>query len=119
MRNLLCRAATLGDGWLPWQTTLREMKSAVAYIYEQPAMQVRSRPFEIFTLLAEIPEDDRLNFLRRGAIRRTKKRLSTWWAGCRKPALRAWSPPAQDGFYEECLDWVRWFSHEIIPLHWT
>ncbi|MBK7252299.1 MAG: hypothetical protein IPI06_15960 [Gammaproteobacteria bacterium] len=38
------------------------MKSAVAYIYEQPKMQVLQRPFEIFTLMAEIPRTISLSF---------------------------------------------------------
>ncbi|MBK7250991.1 MAG: TIGR03619 family F420-dependent LLM class oxidoreductase [Gammaproteobacteria bacterium] len=118
-KPVLRRAATLGDGWLPWQTTLREMKSAVAYIYEQPAMQVRSRPFEIFTLLAEIPEDDRLNFDKMRYPRYKEETVDLVGrlqeAGATGMVVHL---PKTDS-YEECLDWVRWFSHEIIPLYRT
>lgn len=118
-KPVLRRAATLGDGWLPWQTTLSEMKSSVAYIYEQPAMQARSRPFEIFTLLAEIPEDDRLNFDKMRYPRYKEETVELVGrlqeAGATGMVVHL---PKTDS-YEECLDWVRWFSHEIIPLYRT
>lgn len=115
----LRRAAAFGDGWLPWQTTLREMKGAIAYIHEQPEMRTRSRPFEVFTLLAEIPEDDRLNFDRmryprhRDDIVDLVGRLGE--AGATGMVVHL---PRTDS-YEECLDWVTWFSREIIPLYRT
>ncbi|MDY0067244.1 MAG: TIGR03619 family F420-dependent LLM class oxidoreductase [Steroidobacteraceae bacterium] len=115
----LRRAARFGDGWLPWQTTLREMKDAIAYIYDQPEMQRRTRPFEVFTLLAEVPEDDRLNFDKMRYPRRKDETVEL--IGLLKDAGATGMVvhlPKTDS-YEECLDWVRWFSREIIPLYRT
>lgn len=114
-KPVLRRAAALGDGWLPWLTTRSEMKDALAYIHDQPEMQGRSRPFEVFTLLAEIAEDDRLNFDRmrypkeRDEIIDLVSRLHE--AGATGVVVHL----PRTGSYEECLDWVRWFSGEIIP----
>lgn len=118
-KPVLRRAAMLGDGWLPWQTTRREMKDAIAYIHDQPAMQARSRPFEVYTLLVEIPEDDRLDFDRTRCPRHKDETVELIGllreAGATGMIVHL---PRTDS-YEECLDWVRWFSQEIIPLYRT
>lgn len=115
----LRRAARFGDGWLPWQTTRREMKDAIAYIYDQPEVQNRTRPFEVFTLLAEIPEEDRLNFDKMRYPRHKDETVEMIGqlkdAGATGMVVHL---PKTDS-YEECLDWVRWFSQEIIPLYRT
>lgn len=118
-KPVLRRAAALGDGWLPWLTTRREMKDALAYIHEQPEMEKRDRPFEVFTLLAEIPEDDRLNFDRMRYPRHREETIEL--IGLLKEAgatgVVVHLPKTES--YEECLEWVRWFSNEIIPLYRT
>jgi len=115
----LRRAARFGDGWLPWQTTRREMKDAIAYLYDQPEVQKRTKPFEVFTLLAEVPEDDRLNFDKMRYPRHKDEIVEL--IGLLKEAGATGMIvhlPKSDS-YEECLDWVRWFSQEIIPLYRT
>ncbi len=115
----LRRAATLGDGWLPWQTTRREMKGAIAYIHDQPAMQVRSRPFEIYTLLADIPEDDRLDFDRTHCPQHKGEIVDLIGVLREAGATGMIVHLPRTNSYEEGLDWVRWFSQEIIPLYRT
>lgn len=115
-RSVQRRAARLGDGWIPWLTTRNELPGCLAYIQEQRAKHDRSGPFEVLLLLADFPPEDRLN-LSRFRIPRTRDEVvelleATRAAGATGAVVHL--PPGTSGL-EECLDWVAWFAHEIIP----
>lgn len=115
-KPVLRRAAELGDGWLPWLTSRQEMKASIEYIYEQPAMQNRTRPFEVYSLLAEIPPaDDKFNFDLMHYPREKNEILDlvSLLKEAGATGMVVHLPKTES--YEECLDWVKWFSREIIP----
>lgn len=115
-RPALRRAASLGDGWLPWLTTRDEIPARLRFIREQPDFARRTRPFEVLALLADFPAEDRLN-LSRFRIPRARDEVLDL-AGAAKDAgatgLIVHLPSGTSGL-DECLEWVEWFSREIIP----
>jgi probable F420-dependent oxidoreductase len=109
------RAAELGDGWLPWLTTPEEVPGCLSYIREQPGFQERSGPFEVLMLLLDIPPDDRLDM---GRYRIPRQRDEVVALLDRIAAAGATGTmvhlPETSGL-EECLEWLEWFSQEIMP----
>jgi hypothetical protein len=98
------------------RVTPEELPDCLVYMREQPGMQNRSAPFEVLMLLADFPADDRLN-LRHFRIPRERddvmallERLQR--AGATGAIVHL--PPGTSGL-DECIDWVAWFSREIIP----
>jgi len=110
------RAANLGDGWLPWLTTPEELPDCLSYMREQPGMQNRSGSFEVLMLLADFPPDDRFNLDRfhiprqRDEVMALLERVKD--AGATGAIVHL--PPGTSGL-DECIEWVEWFSQEIIP----
>jgi hypothetical protein len=110
------RAARLGDGWIPWLTTPEELPACLSYIREQPGMRERAGPFEVLMLLADFPPEDRLN-LSRFRIPRERDEVEALLERVRKAGATGavvHLPPNTSGL-DECIDWVEWFSQEIIP----
>jgi probable F420-dependent oxidoreductase len=109
------RAAELGDGWIPWLTTPEELPDCLSYMKEQPGLRDRSRPFEVLMLLADFPPEDRLNLNRfripreRGEVMQLVERVQK--AGATGAMVHL--PETRN--LDECLEWVEWFSQEIIP----
>jgi probable F420-dependent oxidoreductase len=111
------RAANLGDGWIPWLTLPEELPDCLAYMREQPGMQNRSSPFEVFMLLADFPPEDRLN-LRRFRIPRERHEVMAGVERLKESGATGaivHLPPDTSGL-DECIEWVEWFSQEIIPV---
>lgn len=111
---VLRRAAKYGNGWLPWLTRHSELRGAIQYIYDQPAMQARNEPFDIYPLLVTIPEDDRLE-INRLEIPLEKQEIldmshSLEDAGATGVIVHL----PITGSFDQCLAWVEWFSEEII-----
>jgi len=110
------RAANLGDGWIPWLTTPEELPDCLSYMNEQPGMQSRSSPFEVLMLLVDFPAEDRFNLSRfripreRGEVMALVERVKK--AGATGAIVHL--PPGTSGL-DECIEWVEWFSREIIP----
>ena len=110
------RAANLGDGWLPWLTTPEELPDCLSYMNEQPGMQSRSSPFEVLMLLADFPPDDRFN-LSRFRIPRERDEVMALVERVKKAGATGaivHLPPGTSGL-DKCIEWVEWFSQEIIP----
>ncbi len=116
-RPVLRRAARLGDGWLPWQTPHHKLPEAIAYIYDQPAMQERRTPFEIFVLLVDMPADNVFDFTRFHIPRERAEILDMAHGleelGCTGLVVH---PPLTESF-EESLAWTEWFSDEVIGAY--
>jgi hypothetical protein len=52
------RAARLGDGWHPWTVSPTDLPACIEYIYGQPELQNKPRPFEIVMPMARLNVDD-------------------------------------------------------------
>lgn len=46
-RRAARRAAELGDGWIPFQVTLEEVRDRLEYVRSQPAFEQRRAPFDV------------------------------------------------------------------------
>jgi probable F420-dependent oxidoreductase len=111
------RAANLGDGWLPWLTIPEEVPDCLSYMKAQPGMQDRSRPFEVLLLLADFPPEDRVN-LSRFRIPRERDEVTELIERLRAAgATGAIVHLPLTSCLDECLEWVEWFSEEIIPTY--
>lgn len=114
-RPALRRAATLGDGWLPWLTTREELPAALAYIHEQPGMRERPRPFQVLGLLADFPAEDRLNSKSFRVPREGEDALNILGELREAGATGAIVHLPQTSSLEECLDWLEGFAERVIP----
>lgn len=116
-RPVMRRAAKLGDGWIPWLVTRDELPGCLTYIQEQRASQGRTQPFEVLMLLADFPPEDRLN-LSRFHIPRERDETVEMIGRLREAGATGaivHLPVGTSGL-DECLEWVEWFSQEIIPV---
>jgi len=115
-RPVLRRAAHLGDGWLPWLTPRRDLGACLTYIHEERAKQGRTGPFEVPMLLADMDEENRLDF-GRFRIPRTRDEilpLIERLEGDQATTAVLHLPVGTSGI-GECLDWAEWFARDIIP----
>ena len=62
------RAARIGDGWWPWNTSRADLPARMAYIHEQPGFAERTRPFDVIMPLFESKMDHRHNILQRARV---------------------------------------------------
>lgn len=66
-RRAVRRAVELGDGWVPFEVTLAEVRARLAYARSLPAFEARSAPFDVvvpasFDLTARAIDGERATF---------------------------------------------------------
>lgn len=113
------RAALLGDGWIPWLVTADDLPGCIDYMKSLPGFQDKHKAgrFEILVTTTAYQVDDRSH----------SEKTRTQIAGDRDTLLREVEalrkagatsvqvmPPRVETF-EQCLDWIEWYDHEIIP----
>jgi probable F420-dependent oxidoreductase len=111
------RAATLGDGWLPWLVRRRELRENVEAIKALPGFGDPGRPFEVVMPLAPLNVEDyshrELGKTKaprtRDAIIEEVKLLEE--AGATGTLV---APPRTSGV-EPFLEWMDWFASEVKP----
>jgi probable F420-dependent oxidoreductase len=117
-RAAIRRAATFGDGWVPWLITREQLPARLAYLREQPDFRDRPRPFEVVMPLATFQVEDYTHRavgatqmpLGRDAIVEEIGVLQS--AG--GTAVVVNPPPTRS--VEHCTEWLEWFAREIIPM---
>lgn len=113
------RAATLGDGWIPWLVTREQLPGCLAYIREQPGLRDHPRPFEVVMPLTAFQVEDythrelgETHFpAERDEIVEEVGRLRE--AGA---TMVLFNPPRSDS-PDRFIEWVDWFAREIIPVY--
>lgn len=111
------RAATLGDGWLPWLITREQLPACVAYMREQAGFHERPRPFEIVMPLSTLRIED-YSHREIGETHLLAGRdeiIDT--VGLLKEAgvtVTQVVPPRTSGV-GQLLDWIEWFARDVMP----
>jgi len=111
------RAARVGDGWIPWLVTAEDLPGCIEYMKSLPGFEEKAGRFEILVTTTAYQVDDRSH----------SEKTRTQIAGDRDTVLREVEalrkagatsvqvmPPRVETF-DECLDWIEWYDHEIIP----
>lgn len=111
------RAAQLGDGWIPWLVTAADLPECIEYMKSVPGFEEKADRFEILVTTTAYQVDD----VTHGETAHTDI------AGDRDTVLREVEalhkagatsvqvmPPRVETF-EQCLEWIEWYDHEIIP----
>lgn len=111
------RAASLGDGWIPWLVTPEKLPSCLDYLREQPGFRDNPRPFEVIMPLSSLAVEDyshkelgeTVRLSAKGEIVDYISKLQD--AGATAVVV---NPPRTDSV-AQFLDWIAWFSAEIMP----
>jgi hypothetical protein len=115
------RAATLGDGWLPWLVRRSELAEKVESIRALPGFGNHTRPFEVIMPLAPLNvEDYSHKELGKTKAPRTRDAIIEEVnllaeAGATGTLV---APPRTAGV-EPFLEWMDWFASEVQPAFKT
>jgi probable F420-dependent oxidoreductase len=117
-RPAMRRAASLGDGWVPWLITAQQLPACLSYIHEQPAFRERTRPFDVFMPLASQQAHDYVQRKVGEAYTPAGRDETVERIGVLKEAgatgILANLPCTST--VDEYLERLKWFAQEIIPL---
>lgn len=111
------RAANVGDGWLPWLISRRQLPDALAYIHEQPGFQERERPFDVVMPLATLNVEDYTHReLGKTKAPRTRDEVieEIGLLGEAGATVTLVAPPRTRG-PDQVIEWTEWFASEIMP----
>jgi probable F420-dependent oxidoreductase len=111
------RAASLGDGWLPWLVTRQQLPDRLAYIREQPGFSERQRPFEVVMPLAPLNVEDYTHReLGKTRVPRTRDEMIEEIGLLGEAGATATQvAPPRTRSADEFLDWIEWFAREVMP----
>ena len=111
------RAANVGDGWLPWLITRKQLPDALAYVKEQPGYSARTRPFDVVMPLATLNVED-YSHRELGKTRAPRQREDVieeiGKLGEAGATVTLVAPPKTRS-PEQAIEWTEWFAAEIMP----
>ena len=116
-RPAMRRAAKLGDGWLPWLITRKQLPDALSYVQEQPEFQKRERSFEVVMPLASLNVEDYTHReLGKTRAPRNKEDVieEIGRLGEAGTTVTLVAPPRSRS-PEQAVEWMEWFAQEIMP----
>lgn len=111
------RAATYGDGWIPYLIRREKMPACLEYIRSQPGFRDNPRAFDVIVPLATFHiEDYSHKELAKTEIPRGKEQtleeISLWKeAGVTGVLINMPKTKSAEAY----IDWVEWFAAEIMP----
>jgi len=112
------RAATLGDGWLPWLVTREQLPGCLAYIRSQAGFKARGGPFEVVMPLV-IPNVEDYSHRELGPTNQPGNREEIIeQVGLLKEAgvtVTQVAPP-RTASADQLTEWIDWFAREIIRV---
>ena len=116
-RLAMRRAASVGDGWLPWLVTREELSACLSYIREQPGFEQRRTRFEVVVPVSSPNVADYSHEIRGETRLLSGREELLEEIGLLKEAgaTAVQVPPPRTSSVEELLDWTEWFAAEIIP----
>lgn len=101
-RAALCRAASLGEGFIPWQLTVQELEGLLAVARERRQAAGRRDPFEVVVPFAVAPEV--------GA-----DRLLAEAARWRRAGATGFQVDVEAASWPAYLERLAWFGREVAP----
>ena len=108
------RAARVGDGWLPWLITRKQLPDALAYLRDQPGF---SEPFDVVMPLATLNVED-YTHRELGKTRAPRERDDVieeiGRLGEAGATVTLVAPPRTRS-PEQALEWTEWFAAEVMP----
>lgn len=116
-RPAMRRAATLGDGWLPWLVSREGLPACLSYLREQPGFEQRRARFEIVMPVSSLNVADFSHEIRGETHLRSSGDELLEEIGLLEEAgvTAVQVPPLRTSSVEQLLEWTEWFAAEIIP----
>jgi probable F420-dependent oxidoreductase len=116
-RPAMRRAATLGDGWLPWLVTREGLPACLSYLREQLGSEDRRASFEVVMPVSSLNVADYSHEVRGEThLRRSREELLEEIGRLKEAGVSAVQvPPPRTEIVGQLLDWTEWFAAEIIP----
>ncbi|MFQ5667948.1 MAG: TIGR03619 family F420-dependent LLM class oxidoreductase [Candidatus Binatia bacterium] len=111
------RAATVGDGWLPWLVTREQLPGCLAYIRAQPGFAQRAGHFEVVMPLV-VPNVEDYSHRELGPTRQPGNREELIeQVGLLKEAgaTAIQVAPPRTSSVDELADWIAWFAAGVMP----
>lgn len=111
------RAASVGDGWLPWLITRKQLPDALAYLKEQPGFQERSKPFDVVMPLASLNVEDYTHreLGKTKAPREREEVIEEIGRLGEAGATVTLVAPPRTRSPEQAIEWTEWFASEVMP----
>ncbi len=116
-RPAMRRAATVGDGWLPWLISREQLPECLSFIEEQPGFEQRRDRFEVVMPLVPLNVED-YSHRELGETRELRNReeiLEEVGLLAEAGVTVTHVVPPRTQSLEELLEWFDWFGSEIIP----
>jgi probable F420-dependent oxidoreductase len=116
-RPAMRRAANVGDGWLPWLISRKQLPAALSYLQEQPGFQERGRPFDVVMPLATLNVED-YTHRELGKTRAPRNRddvIEEIGLLEEAGATVTLVAPPRTRSPEQAIEWTEWFASEIMP----
>jgi probable F420-dependent oxidoreductase len=116
-RLAMRRAASVGDGWLPWLVTREELPACLSYIREQPGFEQRRTRFEVVMPVSSPNVADYSHEIRGETRLLSGREELLEEIGLLKEAgaTAVQVPPPRTSSVGQLLEWTEWFAAEIIP----
>ncbi|MBD5802159.1 Alkanesulfonate monooxygenase [Azoarcus sp. Aa7] len=111
------RAAVHGDGWIPWLVTAEDLPGCIAYMKSLTAYEEKADRFEILVTTTAYKVED-YSHAEKGETEVSADRdsvLREIEALQKAGATSVQVMPPKLGTFEQCLEWIEWYDHEIIP----
>ncbi len=117
-RPAMRRAATLGDGWLPWLVKRDQLAAHLSFIREQPGFAERGRPFEVVMPLAPLNVED-YTHRELGRTHAPKTRdavIEEVGLLAEAGATTTLVAPPRTAGVDQFVEWMEWFAGEVMPV---
>ncbi len=116
-RPAMRRAATYGDGWIPFLIRRQQIPGCLDYIRSQPGFQERPRQFEVVVPLATFQiEDYSHRELGKTTIPRGKEQTIEQIGLLRESGVTGViAAMSRTPGVEQYIEWLAWFAAEIVP----
>ncbi len=111
------RAASVGDGWLPWLISRKQLPDALAYLKEQSGFQERSKPFDVVMPLASLNVEDYTHreLGKTKAPREREEVIEEIGRLGEAGATVTLVAPPRTRSPEQAIEWTEWFASEVMP----
>jgi probable F420-dependent oxidoreductase len=110
------RAVAHGDGWIPWLVTAETLPGCIGQLRKMPGWEAKAGRFEILVTTTAYAVDDHHTVKGVTKVSADRDNVLREIEGLRKAGATSVQvrPPKLETL-EQCLEWITWYDHEIMP----